>query len=333
MHIGVLTGGGDCSGLNALLRGLVLNLVEGHGLRVSGVRQGFLGLLEDRVEPLSPERVRGQLLEGGSLLGCHNKANPFAYFGADGADCSERALACAQRHGLDALVVVGGDGTMGIAERIHRLGLPVLGLPKTIDNDLMHNERSLGFDSAVEVVSQALRRLKTTAASHGRVLLLEAMGRTAGWLALEGGLAGGADLILLPELGFDEAELLQRCQALLARQGHAVVCVAEGAASVDALRPRLQAGLGEDVELRTLVLGHLQRGGEPTPFDRVLGSRLGVMGAEAVVARRFGQLLSWQGQGCVFRPLADVVGQPRLVPPGHELVRTAQGLGAILARG
>lgn len=330
MHVGVLTGGGDCSGLDAVLRALVLALTERHGLRVSGIRQGFLGLLEDRVEPLDAARLRPLLMEGGTLLGSHNRANPFAYFGAGGADCSARALDCLQRHGIEALVVVGGDGTMAIAERFARLGVPVLGLPKTIDNDLLHNERSIGFDSAVQVVAEALERLGTTARSHGRLLLLETMGRTAGWLALEGGLAGGADLILLPELGFDPARLAQRCEDLLARQGFGLVCVAEGAARAEALIAPLTERLGPGVELRAMVLGHLQRGGRPTPFDRVLASRLGVLGAAMVARREFGQLLSWQGQACVPLALAEVVGRARLVPPEHELVQTARGLGALL---
>lgn len=342
MHVGILTGGGDCPGLNAVIRALTLALTEAGGVRVSGIRQGFLGLLEDRVQPLDAARLRGLINEGGTVLGSHNRADPFAYFGAGGADCSARALDCLQRHGIEVLVVVGGDGTMTIAERFARLGVPVVGVPKTIDNDLMHNERSFGFDSAVAVVADALERLTTTARSHGRVMVLETMGRHAGWIALEGGLAGGADAIVLPELDYDGQALAALCERRSREQGYALVCVAEGvklaAAGESAgetvgqrLMQDMVQRLGPETELRYTLLGHLQRGGAPTAFDRVLATRFGVQAAQLVLQRHHGQMVALQGDRCLAVSLADVAGASRLVPLDHELMQAARCLGVLAA--
>ncbi|MFY8018997.1 MAG: 6-phosphofructokinase, partial [Inhella sp.] len=197
MRVGVLTGGGDCPGLNAVLRAVTLAL-QGEA-ELIGFERGFWGLVEDKSRPLDAAAVRDLLDEGGTLLGTHNRADPFHW---QGRDASAEALATLARHRIDALIAIGGDGSLTIAERFSRLGVNVVGVPKTIDNDIACNERSFGFDSAVAVVADALARLKTTARSHGRVMLLETMGRDAGWIALEGGLAGGADAILLPEFAF-----------------------------------------------------------------------------------------------------------------------------------
>lgn len=344
MHVAILTGGGDCPGLNAVIRAVTLALSQAGAGKVSGVRQGFLGLLEDRVVPLDPAAVRGLINVGGTLLGSHNKADPFAYFAADGADCSSRALACLDRHGIDVLVAVGGDGTMTIAEKFARLGVPVVGVPKTIDNDLMHNERSFGFDSAVAVVADGLGRLETTARSHGRVMVLETMGRHAGWIALEGGVAGGADAIVLPESPCHVDALAALCEQRRSEQGHALVCVAEGAqvdgleasgpGSVSVGQRLMQAlglRLGADADPRFTLLGHLQRGGSPTAFDRALATRFGVQAAELVLQRRFNHMVALQQARCVAVPLTDVAGCSRRVPPDDELLLAARRQGLLVA--
>lgn len=341
MHVGILTGGGDCPGLNAVIRAVTLALTQAGASRVSGIRQGFLGLLEDRIQPLDAAAVRGLINEGGTLLGSHNKADPFAYFGAGGADCSERALACLEQHGIEVLLAVGGDGTMTIAEKFARLGVPVVGVPKTIDNDLMRNERSFGFDSAVAVVADALGRLSTTARSHGRVMVLETMGRHAGWIALEGGLAGGADAIVLPELPSHVDALAALCERRRAEQGYALVCVAEGAriaglelpggASVgQQLMQELARRLGPEADLRFTLLGHLQRGGSPTAFDRVLATRFGVQAAQLVLQRRFDRMVALQGDRCVSVALSEVAGRSRQVPQDDELLQAARSLGVAI---
>ncbi len=346
MRVGVLTGGGDCPGLNAVIRAVTLALTrEGGGVEVVGIERGFLGLIEGRSRPLNAATVRDVLDEGGTLLGTHNRADPFSY---QGRDCSAEAMAWVARERLDALVAIGGDGTLTLAARFAALGLPCVGVPKTIDNDIAGNERSFGFDSAVAVVADALNRLKTTAASHRRVMVVETMGRDAGWIALEGGLAGGADAILVPERPLGLAPLAEQLLARVEAQGYALLCVAEGAtvdsgavhwqhlpggvARLGGIGNALAQALGErwpEVEVRATVLGHLQRGGMPTAFDRVLATRFGVAAAQAVLARQFGITVALQGDRCVHVPLSEVAGQNRRVPEGHELLRCAQALGVL----
>ncbi len=352
MRVGILTGGGDCPGLNAVIRALSLALIEQQGAEILGIERGFLGLIEGHVRPLDAAVVRGIVNEGGSLLGTHNRADPFHYFGAGGSDVSARALETLGRFGVDVLVAIGGDGTMTIAERFSRLGVPVVGVPKTIDNDIAHNERSFGFDSAVAVVAESLGRLETTARSHGRVMIVETMGRFAGWIALEGGLAGGADAILIPERGYRLEALAEQCLKRCADQGYALVCVAEGAREVGGemvlqsapgapvrlggVGQRLmeslqtQLGAGSSLEIRHTLLGHLQRGGSPTAFDRVLATRFGVQAARMVVEGAFGRMLALQQGRCLSVPLVDVAGHNRQVPEGDELLGVAHDLGVCL---
>ena len=351
MHIGILTGGGDCPGLNAVIRAVTLALTQQDGTRVTGIRRGFLGLLTRETVPLDRVAVAGILAQGGTILGTHNRCDPFHYFGADGADVSDQALAYVHELGLDALVAIGGDGTMAIAHRMAGLGLPVVGVPKTIDNDLCHNDRSFGFDSAVAVVAEALGRLETTARSHGRVMIVETMGRYAGWIALEGGLAGAADVILLPERPYALDAVLRHCQAREAREGYTLICIAEGARPVGGgltvaqtiadspdplrlggvgavlaaqLQPRLQS------EVRATLLGHVQRGGAPTPFDRVLATRFGWAAAELLRQRRYGVMVALQGDTVTQVALAEVAGKNRTVPSDHPLLAAAEGLGISL---
>jgi 6-phosphofructokinase 1 len=350
LHVGLLTGGGDCPGLNAVIRAVTLALLQ-DGARVTGIERGFLGLVERRSRPLDAAAVGGILAEGGTILGTHNKADPFHWFGAGGADLSADAMAYGHELGLDALVAIGGDGTMSIAHRFERLGLPVVGVPKTIDNDIAHNERSFGFDSAVAVVAEALDRLATTARSHGRVMIAETMGRYAGWIALEGGLAGGADVILIPEQPFSVEAVAARCRANEAAGGCTLICIAEGAAAAggsmtvqrtlaDSPDPVRLGGVGHwlqqqlqprvDSEVRTTLLGHVQRGGTPTAFDRVLATRFGVAAARLVQQGRFGHMVALQGSSCTAVPIADVANRNRTVPSDHELWRAAQAIGICL---
>ena len=353
MRIGVLTGGGDCPGLNAVIRAVTKSLIHRAGAEVVGIEQGFLGLIERRVRPLDMRSVAGLIASGGTILGTHNKANPFAFFGAGGADVSERVVDTVRELGLDGLVVIGGDGSMAIAQQLAAKGVPVVGCPKTIDNDLAHTDRSFGFDTAVAIVTEALDRLQTTGQSHGRVMILETMGRWAGWIALHAGLAGGADVILLPELPYRLDAVARVCREREARQRYTVICVAEGArpegGSVtvkeriedspepvrlggvgNVLRAQLEPLLG--CEVRTTILGHVQRGGPPTPFDRVLATQYGHAAAELVASGRFNRVVVLQGERIESVPLADVAGRSRNVPLDHPLLRTAADTGISLGR-
>ncbi len=349
MHVGVLTGGGDCPGLNAVIRAVTLALHTESGARVTGISRGFRGLMTRQARPLVRHDVAGILAEGGSILGSDNTCDPF--HDPAGADRSADALAFARELGLDALVAIGGDGTMSIAHRFQQAGLPVVGVPKTIDNDLAHTERTFGFDSAVAVVSEALDRLTTTARSHSRVMVAETMGRYAGWIALEGGMAGGADVILLPELPFSVQAVASHCNVRQQQGLSTLVCVAEGAHAIGqglstratlagspdplrlggvavALQQALQPLLG--CEVRSTVLGHTQRGGTPTAFDRVLATRFGYHAAQLMQRREWGRMVALQADVCTSVALADVAGRSRLVPVDHALVRAARGLGVCL---
>ncbi len=353
MKVGVITGGGDCPGLNAVIRAVTLALQQ-QGATVLGIEQGFRGLLEGRARELHPADVAGILAEGGTILGTDNRCDPFAIKpdgGGAAVDLSAQALAHARAWGLEALVAIGGDGSMAIAHRFHEAGLPVVGVPKTIDNDLEHTERTFGFDSAVAVVAEALDRLATTARSHRRVMLCETMGRYAGWIALEGGLAGAADVILLPERPYDTAAVAAFCAAREAQGLSTLICIAEGAHaagegfavratvanSPDPLRlggaaERLQQALQPRLasEVRSAVLGHTQRGGTPTAFDRVLATRFGVAAAELLQRGDTGRMVTLQGDACGSVALAEVAGRTRRVPEGHALLRAAASLGLCL---
>jgi len=350
VHVGILTGGGDCPGLNAVIRAVTLALVGQCGARVTGIERGFLGLVERRARPLVPSDVVHILAEGGTILGTHNACDPFRW---QGADRSADALGFARELGLDALVVIGGDGTMDIAHRIGQRGLPVVGVPKTIDNDLPATERTFGFDSAVAVVAEALDRLATTARSHGRVMIVETMGRYAGWIALEGGMAGGADVILLPELPYSVDAVAAFARAREADNGYTLICIAEGAraegqgltvrdtiaTSPDPLRlggvahtlqqqlqPRLQS------EVRSTLLGHTQRGGTPTAYDRVLATRFGWAAAGLVREGRFGRMVVLRGDDIESVEIAEIAGRSRPMPLDHPLLRAAHDTGVMLGR-
>ena len=349
LHVGVLTGGGDCPGLNAVIRGVTKSLLR-TGARVTGIERGFMGMIERRSRPLDARAVSGIINEGGTILGTHNFANPFAW---KGEDVSPKVMEYVKELGLDALVAIGGDGTMSIANRFTPLGLPVVGVPKTIDNDLMYTDRTFGFDSAVSIVAEALARLETTARSHGRVMVLETMGRYAGWIALEGGLAGGADIILIPERPYDLQEVIRVCKEREQKQGYTIICIAEGARPVDGrmtvqahlenspdpirlggvanvLREQLKEHL--ESEVRSTQLGHVQRGGTPTPYDRVLATRFGWYAAKMVANGEFGRMVALKGDECTSVPIEEVANRTRNVPDDSTLLDVATSLGISLGQ-
>lgn len=357
MRIAVLTGGGDCPGLNAVIRAVV-RTASGAGWEVFGIADGFDGLLDGAppagVRRLDVESVRGILPRGGTILGTTNRGNPFAYRtrlpggAVQERDRSDEVLRAVQRHGFDGLVVIGGDGTLRIAHELGLKGVPVVGVPKTIDNDLSATEVTFGFDTALTTATEAIDKLHTTAESHHRVMVLEVMGRDAGWIALHSGIAGGADVILIPEIPF-RLEAVTGSVELRCQRGRqfSIVVVAEGAKLEggeaiyqrgSSVEPARLGGIGNwlastladelvDHEVRATVLGHLQRGGSPTARDRILGTRFGVRAVELIAHGQFAHMVALRADDVVAVKLEDAVAQIKLVPLDHELVRTARALG------
>lgn len=357
-RIGVLTGGGDCPGLNAVIRAITRTAISQAEATVFGIEDGFEGLHAGRLRPLRNDDVAGLISEGGTILGTSNKGDPwhFPIPQADGSlsiqDVSAQVLAQIRQARLDALIVIGGDGSMKIAHRLHACGVPIIGVPKTIDNDLPGTDVSFGFDSAVGVVSQAIDALRTTASAHHRVMVVEVMGRTAGWIALAGGLAGGADAILIPELGFDWPSLIDHVRRRASRgRRYSIVCVAEGTplpqagVVLQSLDPRRTdarqfGGIGaalaaqieqrSGLEARTVVLGHLQRGGSPSAADRLLATRFGVHAARAALAGQSGCMVALRGADLLEVPLAEAARGSRQVPADHDWLSTARAIGVYL---
>jgi ATP-dependent phosphofructokinase / diphosphate-dependent phosphofructokinase len=334
VRIGVLTGGGDCPGLNAVIRAVVLSGILRHDDELVGFLDGWLGVIENKAMPLDTEQCRPILTKGGTILGS-SRTNPFAT--DDGAD---RVEATVEALGLDAVVVIGGDDTLGAAERLHRRGLPVVGVPKTIDNDLSGTEVTFGFQTAVQIATEAIDRLQTTAESHHRVIVCEVMGRNVGWIAVHAGIAGGAAEILIPEVPFSLDEVCDRLRKRHGEQYFSTVVVAEGARPRDEeTASRFRSGRGsetadqfghvrlggigeflaEEIERRTgyearsTVLGHIQRGGSPIAFDRVLATRFGAEALAAVHDHDFGTMVALQAGAIVRVPLIEVVGKPKRV--------------------
>jgi 6-phosphofructokinase 1 len=341
----MLTGGGDCPGLNAVIRGAVrAGLAEGHSF--VGYRYGWAGLLADDALELTLDSTIGILPRGGTILGT-SRTNPYA----DGAEGTADVRAGMERHGVEALIPIGGDDTLGVAVALHEEGVPVVGVPKTIDNDLGGTDVTFGFQTAVQIVTDAIDRLHTTAESHDRVIVVEVMGRHAGWIATHAGIAGGADAILVPERPFDVEEV---CAHLQRRHGRgrkfSIVVVAEGATpregtletegdgpitrgtSTDAFGHARLGGIGvvleREIEHRTgyearvTILGHVQRGGTPVAFDRVLATRFGVAAVRAVAGGRFGAMVALRGTEVVELPMAESLAEPKLLDPG--LYETAE---------
>ena len=350
-RIGVLTGGGDAPGLNAVIRAVVKAAVNS-GIEVIGLEDSFDGLLDvSRTRKLTPKDVTGILRLGGTILGTTNKGNPFEYpiDTKDGkVDYSDRVVETFVQMGLDALVVIGGDGTLQIAHQFYLKGIPVVGVPKTIDNDIWGTTSCFGFDTAVSFAADAIDRLHTTAEAHRRIMVVEVMGRYAGWIALHAGVAGGADAILIPEIQYDVDKMVAR---LRERESFgakfSIVVVAEGAVPIggkatlveeahDGHVERLggvgsvvaeQLGKAMGKETRYVVLGHLQRGGAPTPFDRVLATRFGGKAVELITRGVFGRMVANNPPDIVPIPLSDVVGKTKTVPLDYDLLKTAKAIG------
>ncbi len=357
--LAILTGGGDCPGLNAVIRGVVRSAIGLHGWRVIGIEDGFEGLINTpRWRELDLNAVRGILSRGGTIIGTSNRGNPFAYpveknGKVELTDISDRVLDNFRKLGADVLIAVGGDGTLRIAQGLFEKGLPVIGVPKTIDNDLQATDVTFGYRTAVAIVTEALDRLHSTAESHHRVMVVEVMGRDAGWIALESGIAGSADAILIPEIPFSMSDLCQTIKNRAARGSRfSIVVVAEGA-SADGEKVLLKTagenlgverrgGSGHrvgdaladclDMETRVVTLGHLQRGGSPTPYDRILASRFGVKAVELIAAGRYGEMVSLKGRNVVGVTIASAVANINRVDPQGELVTTAQHLGIMVSR-
>jgi len=345
MRIGLLTGGGDAPGLNAVIPAVTKSLIRQCGAEVLGIEDGYLGLIERRVRALDWRAVSGITALGGTLLGTTNRASPLSY---EGRDLRDEVRAYARELGLAGLVAIGGDGTMAIASALHQHGLPTIGVPKTIDNDILRVERSFGFDTAVATVAEAIDRLQTTGQSHGRVMLVETMGRHAGWLALEAGIAGAADVILLPEIPYEVEAVAAVCRERELRQRFTVICVAEGAAArgqaatergrvegapdpvrlggvAHVLREQLQPMLRSEV--RATVLGHVQRGGGPTANDRVLATHYGSAAADLVREGAWGRMVTLEQGRIGSAALDEVAHGSRRVPPDHPLLQCARRIG------
>jgi phosphofructokinase-like protein len=326
-HIGILTAGGDCPGLNAAIRGVVARAVAA-GARVSGVADGWAGLMDGRVRPLGRDDVRGILTRGGTILGT-SRTDPYEHGGGLAS-----LTPILDATGIDVVVVIGGDGSLRTAARLADEGLAIVGVPKTIDNDIEGTDISFGFDTAVQIVTDAIDRLTTTAEAHNRIMVVEVMGRQSGWIAMHAGLAGGAEAILVPERRYDLDELAARLvERHRSGPDYSVVIVAEGVpgptgelvtSGVDMagferlggvsslIAAELEARTG--FETRLMILGHLQRGGTPTSFDRVLATRMGVRAAEAAVSGDHGVMVACRGPDLTLVPLAAAVAVPRTVP-------------------
>ncbi|MBM3328161.1 MAG: ATP-dependent 6-phosphofructokinase [Calditrichaeota bacterium] len=358
--IGISTGGGDCPGLNAVIRAVVRTAKLHHQWDVVGIEDGFDGLIYARnLRYMSIDDVHGILSRGGTILGTTNRGNPFKHVVVENGqqvvkDMSPLVVENIRVLGLDAVVCIGGDGTLAIASELHRLGVPVVGVPKTIDNDLSATDVTFGFSTAVDTATDALDRLQTTAESHNRVMVVEVMGRDAGWIALESGIAGAADVILIPEIPFDIRRVCNKVkQRRLTGRRFSIIVAAEGATQLGGDRI-IQAeakagyqnvrlgGIGHSVahqveeqtgiETRVVVLGHLQRGGSPNAFDRILGTRYGVAAVELIAQEKFGYMVALRGRAIEEVEIEKAIGQMKRVDPDGQVVLAAERLGTEFGR-
>ncbi len=352
--IGVITGGGDCPGLNAVLRAVVKTAMVKYGWEVIGFKDGYRGLVMNDYIKFGKGDVSGILDKGGTILGSSNRDNPFNFrIEKDGKvefkDMSDRVIDNVCMHCIDCMVLIGGDGTLTSARDFSRLGMKVIGVPKTIDNDLSATDTTFGFMTAVDTATEAIDKLHSTAESHHRVMILEVMGRYAGWIALESGIAGGADVILIPEIPYDIESVIKKLNDRKEAGKHfSIVVVAEGAKSKtgevvvskvvkDSPDPIRLGGIGNKIadeiekatgiETRVTVLGHLQRGGRPVPFDRILSTRYGVAAVELINQEKFGEMVALQGNTITSVSLEEAVGKLKTVQPDGELVRIAKSVG------
>jgi 6-phosphofructokinase 1 len=352
-RIGVLTGGGDAPGLNAVIRAVVKTAINDYGCHVLGIKNGYDGfLMPGGVFPLTPTEVRGILPRGGTILGTANRGNPFARkVIQDGKeeiiDVSNDIIQAIKDQKLDALIVIGGDGTLRIAHDLFLRGIPIVGVPKTIDNDIHGTEVSFGFDTALNIATEAIDRLHTTAESHQRAMIIELMGRDAGFITLHSGVAGGADVILIPEIPFKWEVVAQKVLNRKARgSSFSILAVSEGAKPVDGAViynrpgdqmyvPRL-GGIGQKlgdfleasgIETRVTVLGHVQRGGTPSAFDRWLSTRYGSAAVRVAAQRHFDRMVTLTNGRITDMPLMDAIAIPKRVDPNGDAVQTARGIG------
>lgn len=332
MRIGILTSGGDCPGINATIRGVCKTAISYYGMEVIGIHSGFQGLLDNDVETFTEKSLSGLLNQGGTILGT-SREKPFKKKGVL-SDIDKPMLLQENYHalGLDCLVCIGGNGTQKTATKIAELGLNVVSVPKTIDNDIWGTDTSFGFDSAVSIATDAIDRLHSTASSHKRVMVIEVMGHKAGWIALYSGMAGGGDVILLPELGYDIKNIGNTIMGRLKKgKPYSIVVVAEGiqtdsrkhAAEYIAQEIEYETGF----ETRETVLGYIQRGGSPTSFDRNLATRMGGHATELIVNKQFGRMVALNGSEMVSVPLADVAGKLKLVTEDHDLIVQGRKMG------
>ena len=355
--LAILTGGGDCPGLNAVIRATAKTAILGYGAEIIGFEDGYDGLIHNRFRELDYMAVSGILTLGGTILGTSNRANPLRYPIEEKGevrfeDVTDKAVANFKASKADALVVIGGDGTISIADALCRRGIPCVGVPKTIDNDLYGTDQTFGFDTARSIATMAVDMLHTTAQAHHRVMVIEVMGRNAGWIALEAGLAGGGDVLLLPEIPYRIEAVRDYLKGRMdAGKRFSIVVVAEGARPVDGdvvikrrvadgAEPIRLGGVGmkirddieeiSGIETRCVVLGHLLRGGSPSACDRVLASRFGRDAAELALQGKHGIMVGLKGQDIVPVPMSEVAGRQRLVDPNCHLVLTARAVGTCM---
>ncbi|MBI4650103.1 6-phosphofructokinase [Candidatus Desantisbacteria bacterium] len=353
-RIGVLTGGGDCPGLNAVIRAIVKQGITEYGMEITGLIDGYKGLIENNSKVLRLKDISGILTRGGTILGTSNRDNPFQYQTENNGkkeikDVSEQVLENIKKLNLSSLIVIGGDGSLKIANELYKKGVPIVGVPKTIDNDLSCTEITFGFDTALVTATEAIDKLHSTAESHHRVMIVEVMGRNAGWIALHSGIAGGADLILLPEMPFSIDKI---CKKVIERHSigkkFSIVVVAEGAyeagSSVvvkkivnDISMPVRLGGIGNRVgdeiekktgiETRVTVLGHLQRGGTPSAFDRILATRFGSMAVKMVNEEKSGIMVALKNAEIVSVPIEEAIQKPKYIDPESQIINIARSIG------
>jgi len=352
-QIGILTGGGDCPGINAVIRAVTKKAILEYGMEVIGIEDGYEGLIHNRHRKLHFDDVSGILTLGGTILGTSKTANPYRYAHKKGdklefEDCSNTAIANFKKLGIDCLVCIGGDGSLAIAHQLFQDGIPVIGVPKTIDNDLRGTDITFGFDSAVFIATEGIDRIHSTAQALHRAMIVEVMGHNAGWIALHAGVAGGGDIVLIPEIPYD-IEIIAEKVKERGRRGRrfSIVVVSEGAKpkggdiviqrtvkeSTDPIRlggigfvvgAQIEKATG--IETRTVVMGHLQRGGTPTPFDRVLATRLGTRAVDMIVKEEFGYMVGVSGNSLIKVALEDVAKGPRTVPLDEPLIQAARSV-------
>jgi phosphofructokinase-like protein len=353
-RIAILTGGGDCPGMNAVIRAVAKKAILEYGLEVIGIEDGYEGTIRSRHRRLQYDDVSGIITLGGTILGTSNTANPYRYATRKGdklefQDISQQTISNIKKLEIDCLVCIGGDGTLGIASRLFKDGVAIIGVPKTIDNDIRGTDITVGFDSAVYIATEGIDRIHTTAQSHHRVMIVEVMGRNAGWIALHAGIAGGGDIVLIPEIPYDIDVIVEKVKERNRRgKRFSIVVVSEGAKPKggdivikrvveESTDPVRLGGIGfvlaaqieklTGIETRAVIMGHLQRGGVPTPFDRILATRLGTKAVEMIAKEKYGYMVGVKGDSLVEVSLEDVAKGPRKIPLGHPLIRSARSVG------